>query len=168
MHGIHNKSVKPWQSVEKTTGYMKCNTRVKHEVYITYPIKHLSCHHGVFHASLDFSLKRRKHNANGYQDNHWIFHYYSSILDSFKKAKAVGVGKTFSSLVKGGKGKTSNYQQTLQRNTTGVLPGTSFFPKKAMLSGLSSSSLLRTQRLLRASATRDHSTWSGTPNSFLS
>lgn len=55
---------------------MKCNTPVKHEVYITYPIKHLSCHHGVFHASLDFSLKRRKHNANGYQDT--ITEYFTT------------------------------------------------------------------------------------------
>lgn len=56
------------------------------------------------------------------------------------------------------KEKQNKQQQTLKRNTKGVLPGKSFVAKKAMFSGSSASSLLRTQRLLRASATRDHST----------
>ena len=66
-----------------------------------------------------------------------------------------GVGETFSSQKKENQNKQ---QQTLQRNTTGVLPGKSFVAKKGMLSGSGGRSLMRTQRLMRASATRDHST----------
>ena len=56
------------------------------------------------------------------------------------------------------KEKQNKQQQTLQRNTTRVLPGKSFVAKKGMLSGSGGRSLMRTQRLMRASATREHST----------
>ena len=90
--------------------YTKWNTRVKHGVYITYPVKHLSCNHGVVQASLNFSLKRRKHwNSHGYQ-NTITEHFETKAMFSTvsRKLKLVGVVQTFRSLVNIGEGKTSN------------------------------------------------------------
>ena len=83
---------------------------MKHGVYITYPVKHLSCNHGVVQASLNFSLKRRKHwNSHGYH-NTITEHFETKAIFSAvsRKLKLVGVGETFRSLVNIGEGKTSN------------------------------------------------------------